>query len=80
MIIQSVIIPKNKFTEKQANTWILNNKFSNKGKRIKNYKTTNFYRFRQHPPSHFKLNSMFSKVMKNKIQFIVGKLKPKYDS
>lgn len=52
--IQSVILPKSKYSEKQANEWILKNGFRDYGKRIKNYKTTNFYRFRQLPPSYFK--------------------------
>ena len=52
--VQSVILPKSKYTEKQANNWINKNGFSDYGKRIKNYKTTNFYRFRQLPPSYFK--------------------------
>ena len=47
LVTQSVILPKNKFTEKQATAWILKNGYTDKGKRIKNYKTTNFYRFRQ---------------------------------
>lgn len=52
--VQSVILPKSKYTEKQANNWINKNGFRDYGKRIKNYKTTNFYRFRQLPPSYFK--------------------------
>ena len=69
---QSVIIPKSKFTEKQANKWILKNKYSDKGKRIKNYKTTNFYRFRQMPPSHFAKGSMKTKMLKNGIGIVYG--------
>lgn len=75
MVIQSVIIPKSKFTEKEATEWILDHDFSTKGKRIKNYKTTEFYRFRQKPPSHFVKDSIRTMVKKKGIQFIVGKLK-----
>ena len=67
---QSVIIPKSKFTEKQANKWILKNKYTDKGKRIRNYKTTNFYRFRQLPPSHF--TELKTKMLKNGIGIIYG--------
>ena len=42
--IQSVIIPKSKFSEKQATSFIIKNGFTTAGKRIKNYKTTNFYK------------------------------------
>ena len=73
MIIQSIILPKSKFTEREANKWILDHNYTNKGKRIKNYKTTNFYRFRQKPPSHFK--SMRTIVKSKGVQFIVGNLK-----
>lgn len=58
MTIQSVILPKSKFTEAQAVKWIKDHNFSLKGQRIKNYKSTNFYRFRQQPPSHFKSYTM----------------------
>ena len=75
MVIQSVIIPKSKFTEKEATEWILDHDFSIKGKRIKNYKNTEFYRFRQKPPSHFVKDSIRTMVKKKGIQFIVGKLK-----
>tara|TARA_R110002020_G_scaffold474331_4_gene705359 strand:+ start:567 stop:803 length:237 start_codon:yes stop_codon:yes gene_type:complete len=71
--IQSVIIPKAKFTEKSANEWIKKNKFTDKGKRIKNYKTTNHYRFRQAPPSHFDKNSFRTKKLDNGIKMIIGK-------
>ena len=74
MIVQSVILPKSKYSEKQATTWIVNNKYTDKGKRIKNYKTTNFYRFRQRPPSHFKKGSLITKKLKSGIQLIMGEL------
>ena len=61
LVTQSVILPKNKFTEKQATAWILKNGYTDKGKRIKNYKTTNFYRFRQLPPGHIKKGSYITK-------------------
>jgi len=38
--VQSVIFPKNKFTEQQATNWIIKNNFTTKGKKIKNFKTT----------------------------------------
>jgi len=75
MIIQSVIIPKNKFTEKQANAWILKNNYSDKGKRIKNYKTTEFYRFRKKPPSHFIKTSYKTINLKNGMRLVMGKIK-----
>ena len=74
MIVQSVILPKKKFTEKQATTWVVSNKYTDKGKRIKNYKTTNFYRFRQLPPSHFIKNTFRTKILKSGIGIVYGKV------
>ena len=70
--IQSVILPKSKFSESAANAWILKKGFSNKGKRIYNYKTTNFFRFRQRPPSHFVKGSFRTKNFKNGVKVIFG--------
>lgn len=72
--VQSVIIPKSKFTEKEANDWIKKNNYTDKGKRIKNYKTTNYYRFRQLPPSHFEKKSFRTKKLYHGIELIIGKL------
>tara|TARA_Y100001938_G_scaffold39326_1_gene54484 strand:- start:1585 stop:1827 length:243 start_codon:yes stop_codon:yes gene_type:complete len=74
--IQSVIIPKSKFTEKEANDWIKKNNYSDRGKRIKNYnlKSSNYYRFRQLPPSHFEKNSFRTKKLYNGVELILGKL------
>ena len=68
--VQSVIIPKNKYTEKQANNWIIKNGYTTRGKSIKNYKTTNFYRFRQIPPSKFKDYRM--RNLSNGIRLVIG--------
>ena len=65
MVIQSIIIPKSKYTEKQANDWIKKNKYTDSGKRIRNYKTHEFYRFRQLPPGRFKKGSIKTKKLKN---------------
>ena len=77
MEVQSVILPKDKFCETCATNWILKNKYSTKGKRIKNYKTTNFYRFRQRPPSHFIKKTFRTKRLRNGIKIVMGKLKSK---
>lgn len=74
LVVQSVILPKSKFTEKKATAWILKNKYTDKGKRIKNYKTTNFYRFRQRPPSHFDKKTFRTKKLKNGVEIILGNL------
>ena len=74
MVIQSIIIPKSKYTEAKANAWIKKNNYSDKGKRIKNYKTTEFYRFRQKPPSHFKKGSIKTKKLKSGIGIVYGTL------
>jgi hypothetical protein len=74
MKTQSVLLPKSKFSEKEATAYILKKKYSDKGKRIKNYKTTKFYRFRQLPPSHFKKDSFRTKVLNNGVELIIGKL------
>jgi len=75
--IQSVLLPKSNYTEKKAGKWITDRGFSIKGKRIKNYKTTNFYRFRQRPPSHFEPGSIYT-IVKKDIHFIIGNLKIKH--
>ena len=75
--IQSVIIPKSKFSEKQATAFIIKNGFTTAGKRIKNYKTTNFYRFRQRPPSHFDKSTFKTKKYSNGVEIIIGKLMKK---
>ena len=72
--LQSVIIPKDKFTEEQALKWIRKNKFKDYGTKIKNYKTTNFYRFRQRPPSHFDKKTFRTKKLKNGVEIILGNL------
>ena len=72
LVTQSVILPKNKFTEKQATAWILKNGYTDKGKRIKNYKTTNFYRFRQLPPGHIKKGSYITKKLRGGMELILG--------
>tara|TARA_R110000824_G_scaffold61182_5_gene162984 strand:+ start:611 stop:850 length:240 start_codon:yes stop_codon:yes gene_type:complete len=74
MVTQSIIIPKSKFTEKQANAWIKKNNYTDKGKRIKNYKTTSFFRFRQKPPSHFKKGTIKTKMLKNGIGIVYGSI------
>jgi|TARA_B100000427_G_scaffold312840_1_gene304680 hypothetical protein len=71
--VQSVIIPKSKFSEKEANDWIKKNNYSDKGTKIKNYSSTNYYRFRQLPPSHFEKNSFRTKKLKNGVDLIIGK-------
>tara|TARA_Y100000361_G_C11103938_1_gene313614 strand:+ start:500 stop:727 length:228 start_codon:yes stop_codon:yes gene_type:complete len=68
--VQSVIFPKNKFTEQQATNWIIKNNFTTKGKKIKNFKTTNFYRFRQLPPSQFK--SYRIRRLKEGVMLVIG--------
>ena len=75
LVIQSVILSKKNFTEKQATDWILKHKYTIKGKRIKNYKTTNFYRFRQRPPGRFKPESYITKKRRGGIELIMGELK-----
>lgn len=74
MVIQSIIIPKSKYTEAKANAWIKKNNYSDKGKRIKNYKNTEFYRFRQRPPGHFKKGTIKTKKLKNGIGIVYGSL------
>ena len=74
MEVQSVILPKERFCEKCATNWIIRNKYSTKGKRIKNYKTTSYYRFRQRPPGHFKKGSYRTKRLRSGVQIIRGEL------
>lgn len=75
LVTQSVILPKNKFTEAKATAWILKNNYTDKGKRIKNYKTTNFYRFRQRPPGNFKTGSYKTTKLSNGAELVMGVLK-----
>ena len=75
LVVQSVILSKKIFTEKKATEWILKNNYSIKGKRIKNYKTTNFFRFRQRPPGRFKQDTFITKKLRGGVELIMGVLK-----
>ena len=77
MEIQSIILPKKNFCQKCADAWITRNKYSLKGKRIKNYNSKNFWRFRQRPPGHFDKSTFRTKRLKSGVEMIIGKLKTK---
>ncbi len=77
MIVQSVVIPKKKFTLKQSEKWIKDNgyKLSFYGKPVD--LTVGFYRYRQAAPSRFNKDKYKTKVLKNGILLILGELKKK---
>jgi hypothetical protein len=81
MIVQSIVIPKNKYTFTQAEKLVekmgYNPKYKNKN--VKEYsagQTKNYYRFRQLPPTQFIKDSFRTKKI-NDIFLIVGDLKNK---
>jgi len=79
MIVQSVIIPKKGYTYAEAEKKVikLGHSPTYRGKNVKEYnagQTTNFYRFRQMPPTRFKKDSFRTKKI-NDIFLVVGELK-----
>ncbi len=75
--IQSIIFPKNKFCSKCAEKWLKEHNYSTAGKRIKNWNSKNFWRYRQKPPGHFKVGTLYTKKLRNGVQMILGDLKTK---
>jgi hypothetical protein len=75
MNVQSVVIPKKNFSLSQAKKWIKDNnyKLTFYGKPVD--LTVGFYRFRQMAPSNFDKKTYKTKVLKNGILLIIGKLK-----
>ena len=75
MDIQTVLIPKNKFTLKEAEKRIvdLGYKKSYYGKGVD--ETENFYRFRQETPLNFDKDSYYTKKIKDDIMLVFGKIK-----
>lgn len=73
MTIQSIIIPKSKFSLNQANKWIKDHnyklKYKNKGVDI----TGNTYRYRQQSPSSYE--NYYVKSLPNKVMLLIGQNK-----
>jgi hypothetical protein len=69
--VQSVLLPKSKYKEKESDKWIKDHKYKIK-KYIKNFKSTNFYRYRQLPPTHFKKSSFREKKLANGVILVLG--------
>lgn len=66
-IVQSVLIPKNKFSLQEAQKWLINNGFTVKKVDV----TENNYRFRQHQPN--KQKKYFIKTLDNDIKLVIMK-------
>ena len=75
LVIQSVLIPKDKYTLVQAAQWIANNHFkvSFYGKQVD--ETENYYRYRQMAPSRFEKDKYITKDFKDGVKLIMGVLK-----
>lgn len=71
-ILQSVIVPKDNFTFKQAEKWIKENKYKTSFYGKKPDITENFYRFRQQATKNFKKGSYRTKTLPNGVQLILG--------
>ena len=73
--IQSVLIPKDKYSLVQAAKWIANHHFkvSFYGKQVD--ETENYYRYRQMAPSRFVKNSFITIDFKDGVKLIKGELK-----
>ena len=69
MRIQSILIPKKKFSRNQADNWIVNNghKLTFHGKEV--HETEKYYRYRQRRP--MKDSGFGIKVLPNGIRFIM---------
>ena len=77
MEVQTVLIPKKKFTLKEAEKKILDMGYKKKyyGKGVD--ETENFYRFRQETPLNFEKDSYFTKTISDDIMLVFGKIKNK---
>jgi len=75
LVIQSVLIPKDKYTLVQASQWIANNHFkvSFYGKQVD--ETENYYRYRQMAPSRFVKDKYITIDFKDGVKLIKGQLK-----
>lgn len=69
MEVQSVLIPKDKYSKKEANKWIKNNGYIIKKIDI----TNNYYRYRQMEPELLIKDSYRTKTLNNGIILILGK-------
>lgn len=64
-MIQSILIPRNKFTAKEAIDWVLQHNYQP----LKIHVTKNYYRFRLSLPdakAHY-----YSKILPNKVELIL---------
>lgn len=75
MEIQSIIIPRNKYTEKEAVEFIKKHKFKVNFYRKKYEIKKNYFRFRQKAPHHFNQKSYRLKTLSNGIKFVLGRTK-----
>jgi hypothetical protein len=64
MVLQTILVPKSNYTEKEAIKWIEQNKY----KLLKIDETTNFYRFRQTIPG--KNVKYYTKTLPNGIKLV----------
>lgn len=71
MVVQSVLIPKNKFTLEKAKKYIKDNNYKLKKIDI----TNNYYRFRQEDPEKFDEKKYFTKEINDGIKLIIGEYK-----
>lgn len=74
LVLQSIIFPKNKYTKKQAEAYLLKHNYKIKfyGKGVD--ETINYYRYRQASPLKFKKDKYITKKLNNGIQLILGYL------
>lgn len=78
--VQSVVLPKNKYSLEEAKKEILKLGYNNiyRGKEVNEYiagQTINYWRFRQKPPSQFIKDSFRIKKINNGGFLVLGKLK-----
>jgi len=72
MGVQSVLIPRDKFSLEEATNWLTEHKF----RLLKVDVTDEYYRFRQRPPSR---GSYYTKSLDNGIKLIVeARMPPSY--
>lgn len=85
LTLHNIYFMKNKFTEKQAQEWILSHGYKLKIKDLtqsydfskKNNKNPYQWRYNQKPKQKFKSDSYITKILPNGVHMIFGQLKQK---
>lgn len=69
-LVQSVIFPKSKFTQAQAESWLKNHEFKTHFRKKGVEITSDFYRYRQKDPHQFR--RFRTLTLNNSVELIIG--------